>query len=546
MAGLTVAAFGYGAALTPSLLPRPLMFLLLLTALGTVVAYSFGAAAWWALRKISVVGRWKSPRLLRFGIPALAWVIALILTPVAIAWQGDQQTSLDMPGTLPGTVTLVVMTALLCVAFLLIGRLVRVGTNVLAGLVARIGPIRRGIANRQLRGGRRAVAGIRILVAVVLVLLAFAGLSGGMAALVKSYDTVNADMSGQSPENLGLNSGSAASLAPWDTLGRAGRFYVSNTMKTSTISDITGAPAQTPTRLYVGMQQGDTPQARSDLALKELDRVGAWDRPYLAIYAVTGTGWVNPVGINSLEAVTGGDLTTVAVQYSAVPSWIGFVLDPQTAQKQNRNTVNAIVDVWRQKPADARPELVLFGESLGSFGSQAAWEDTDTAEVVAGEIPKIIWIGPPAESNLWSTWQAERTSGPAWQPVIGDGRIARVYISPSDLSTAEPATGPAITFVAHPNDPVVYWSPDLLLRKPDWLNPPLGPGVAPEMTWYPIVTYLQVGMDLISGGEPPEVGHNYTANIGSAVALTINPDGWTKDATARLQSALPGLTYPTS
>ena len=79
----------------------------------------------------------------------------------------------------------------------------------------------------------------------------------------------------------------------------------------------------------------------------------------------------------------------------------------------------------------------------------------------------------------------------------------------------------------------------------DWLVPPLGQGVAPEMQWYPVITYLQVGMDLISGGEPPEVGHNYTANIGPAVALTINPEGWTKDNTSRLQAELPSLTYQT-
>jgi uncharacterized membrane protein len=235
----------------------------------------------------------------------------------------------------------------------------------------------------------------------------------------------------------------------------------------------------------------------------------------------------------------------VAVQYSAVPSWIGFVIDPATTQVQNRDTINAIVAAWRQRPGDARPELILFGESLGSFGSQAAWDSSATPEQVTADVSKIIWIGPPAESNLWSRWQDDRTAGPAWQPVIGDGRIARVYISPAELAAAAGHDGPTITFVAHPNDPVVYWSPSILLQKPGWLDQPLGPGVMPQMRWYPIITYLQVGMDLISGGEPPEVGHNYTAGIGPATAVTVNPDGWTKDSTARLQAALPGLRYVT-
>lgn len=545
MAGITIGAFAYSAALTPSLLPRPLTFLLLLTAVSALVGYAIGTTTWWALRKIPPVGRWHPPRLMRVGIPVLAWLVAFGFTPVAVSWQGEQQTALDMPATLPGTVTLIVMTVLISTVILLVARLVRVGTNGLASLIARIPPIHRWVSGHQPSRVHRSLSLIRVVVAFAIIVLAVVGLQVGMATLVSSYDTVNADTSGQQPGDVGLNSGGPGSLTPWDTLGREGRFYVSNTMTPATIADITGRPAQTPTRVYVGMQQGDSPQARTDLALKELDRVGAWDRAYLAIYAVTGTGWVNPVGINSIEAVTGGAVTTVAVQYSAVPSWIGFVLDPQTSQDQNRNTVNAIVDAWKTKPSDERPELLLFGESLGSFGSQAAWDASDTAAEVSRDVPKIMWIGPPAESILWSTWQAARTGGPAWQPVIESGDIAKVYISQGELSSGALTDGPAITFVAHPNDPVVYWSPDLLLSKPAWLDPPLGPGVAPEMQWYPIITYLQVGMDLISGGEPPEVGHNYTANIGPAVALTIHPEGWTAENTTRLQQALPSLTYET-
>jgi uncharacterized membrane protein len=386
---------------------------------------------------------------------------------------------------------------------------------------------------------------LRLVVAAAVIFLAALGIRTALSMLISSYDSVNADSSGQSPTNLGINSGSAGSLTPWDTLGREGRFYVSNTMTPDNIQEITGSPAQTPVRVYVGMQQGDTPEARTALALQELDRVKAWDRPYLVIYAVTGTGWVNPDGINSLETVTGGDLTTVAVQYSAVPSWIGFVIDQNTTMVQNRDTVHAIVDEWKTKPADQRPQLVLFGESLGSFGSQAAWDASATPVQVTDDIDKVVWVGPPAESTLWGEWQAGRTGGPAWQPVIGDGSIAKVYISPEELMSAPGAAGHAITFVAHPNDPVVYWSPSLLLGKPDWLTPPLGPGVAPQMKWYPIITFLQVGMDLISGGEPPEVGHNYAAAIGPAVALTVNSPGWTSEMTTRLQSALPKLRYVT-
>ena len=545
MAGLTGAAGGYMAALTPSLLPHKLMFLLLLTALGSLTGYAIGATLAWAAAKVLPSPKVRWVRAFRFVIPVVVWLAALVFTPVAVSWQIEQQTALDMPAPLPSTVFLIVLTAVITAILLFVGRLVRVATNGIAGLIGRIGPLQRWKAGATERGSSRPTLVMRLVTALALIVIAFLGVRVGLSLLISSYDSVNADSSGQSPTNLGVNSGSAGSLTPWDTLGREGRFYVGNTMTPDKITAITGQPAQTPVRVYVGMQQADTPEARTELALKELDRVKAWDRPYLVIYAVTGTGWVNPDGINSLETVTGGDVTTVAVQYSAVPSWIGFVVDQNTTMVQNRDTVNAIVDAWKAKPADSRPELILFGESLGSFGSQAAWDASATPEQVSSDIQKVIWVGPPAESTLWKPWQAGRTAGPAWQPVIGDGTITHVYIGPEELRAEPGHPGPTISFVAHPNDPVVYWSPDLLLRKPDWLNPPLGPGVAPQMQWFPVITFLQVGMDLISGGEPPEVGHNYAAGIGPAVALTVNPPGWTPEQTAKLSAALPRLMYVT-
>jgi uncharacterized membrane protein len=67
----------------------------------------------------------------------------------------------------------------------------------------------------------------------------------------------------------------------------------------------------------------------------------------------------------------------------------------------------------------------------------------------------------------------------------------------------------------------------------------------PQMRWFPIITFLQTGMDLISGGEPPEVGHNYSANMAGAVALGVDPEGWTAAKTRALEEALPELMYTT-
>jgi uncharacterized membrane protein len=543
--GLVGAAGGYAAALTPSLLPHALTFLLLLTALGTLAGYAIGATASWAANKIPWVRRHHPRHWIQFVIVAVIWLPALVFTPVSVGWQAEQQSALDMPSTLPGTVTVVAVTAVVAALLLIAGRSIRLATNKIAALLTRRGPLHGWVSRRQPSHVHRSVLAVRVAVAGVLIVAGFVAIQVGLALLISSYDAENAGASGQSPARVGANSGSPDSLAPWSTLGREGRFYVSNAMTPAAIEAVTEEPAEVPVRVYVGMQQGQTPAERSDLAVAELDRVGAWDREYLAIMAATGTGWIDPDAINSMEIVTGGDVTSVAVQYSAVPSWIGFVVDPETTQVQNDSTVNAILAAWRAKPEGERPTLILFGESLGAFGSQAAWPEGSTPEEVTAEIKHIVWIGPPSQSRLWKQWQADRTAGPMWQPVIGDAAIARTYISDVELEQAIPSEGPVITFSAHPNDPVVYWSPDLLLQKPDWLDQPLGPGVDTHMRWFPVITYLQVGMDLISGGAPPEVGHNYAADAGPAIALTVNPAGWTPAKTQSLVKALPSLHYET-
>lgn len=542
--GLVLASLAYAAALTPSMLPRPLTFLLLLSTLGATIGYAIGATIGWLLRNIPWVRRHRLPRWAAITVPVVAWLPSLAFTPIAIDWQTQQQSALDMPSTLPSTFVLVILTAISSGLLLLLGRSLRLVTNAIAGAVLRVPPLARRLSDAPAGQRYRARLFSRLGCAVVLILTAALIIQGGFALLVQSYNQVNADASGQSSDDLGSNSGSEGSLAPWQTLGREGRYYVGNTMQPEEISKITQMPAARPTRLYVGMQQGATPRERTDLALGELERSGAWDREYLAIIAVTGTGWVDPDAINSLEVVTNGEIASVAVQYSAVPSWIGFVIDPQTTQDQNASTIQAILQAWRARPPGERPKLILFGESLGAFGSQAAWPAGSTPADVTAEIQHVIWIGPPAESRLWKQWQAGRSGGPAWQPVIGDGSIAKVFINNLELEQALPSPGASLTFSAHPNDPVVYWSPDLLLRRPDWIDP-LGPGVDPHLRYFPVITYLSLGMDLISGGGPPEVGHNYSGDIGPAIALTVHPSWWTSQMTTSLQQALPGLHYET-
>jgi uncharacterized membrane protein len=101
-----------------------------------------------------------------------------------------------------------------------------------------------------------------------------------------------------------------------------------------------------------------------------------------------------------------------------------------------------------------------------------------------------------------------------------------------------------VALTQHANDPVSWWSPALLLSRPAWLDGPRGPGVDARTTWWPLVFFLQTGLDLATAGAvPPGVGHNYGDVTGLAWARALDApgqSGGTRVAadTARLQQAL--------
>jgi uncharacterized membrane protein len=81
---------------------------------------------------------------------------------------------------------------------------------------------------------------------------------------------------------------------------------------------------------------------------------------------------------------------------------------------------------------------------------------------------------------------------------------------------------------------VVWWSPSLIWRKPNWLAEPRAPGVPSKMQWYPLVTFWQVTADLIVQNTDPGYGHRYGPEVTTAWAAILHPPGWTRADTARL------------
>jgi uncharacterized membrane protein len=180
----------------------------------------------------------------------------------------------------------------------------------------------------------------------------------------------------------------------------------------------------------------------------------------------------------------------VSTQYSYLPSWITIAVDPRRSIESADALFNVVYSHWKSLPKAARPKLYLQGLSLGSLGSEAS---SDLLTMFEDPIQGAVWSGPPFPSRQWNNLTAHRNpNSPAWLPEFRDGRIARFTSQQNTLMT-EKEWGPIRNvYVQYASDPMVFFSPSLLYQKPAWLSNPRGPDVSPHLTWYPIVTFLQI------------------------------------------------------
>lgn len=75
-------------------------------------------------------------------------------------------------------------------------------------------------------------------------------------------------------------------------------------------------------------------------------------------------------------------------------------------------------------------------------------------------------------------------------------------------------------------------------RSPEWMTPPRGADVTPELRWIPIVTMLHVMFDMRGGDITPlGHGHNFApADYIDAWRALTEPAGWTEPDIERLKA----------
>jgi len=530
---LAFALAFFAASMTPSLLPRAWYLQAVATGLSSVIGYSIGCSVVWVAHGCGLHPRF-SARTRRLGWQVLGWTAAVVVPLTLVLGTYWQRLVRDLVGQANapyGTYLAVLPVALvLAAAILLVARGVRaVSQRVILRL------------DRFLPAPVARLIGV-MLVVVLVVVAADATVRRGLiataerAARVADQDTAPGVVQPTSP----LRSGSPESAERWETLGSEGRSFVAGGSDAATIAAVTQRPAREPIRVYAGLGTAG-PGGMDDVAARvvdELDRTGAFERGTLAVATTTGTGWVNERIASALEHVTGGDSAIAAMQYSYLPSPVAFVVDRETPRLAGLALLSAVRERLVQIPEDARPRLLLFGESLGSYGSQAPFADADA--LVAG-VDGALFVGTPGFAEPWGTITAGRDEGsPERLPVVDGGAAIRFAASPEDLELGGAPWGEdRVVFWQHASDPVTWWSPDLILRRPDWLAEPSGPDVDSGVRWFPFVTFWQVSLDMVLSLDVPDGhGHAYGLDAVDLWAAIVQPEGWDGQATARVRAAL--------
>ena len=533
--GILIGSLFFALSLTPSLIPRDFMFQGVLAGLCFALGYAVGVFIQWVWQFLELPQ--PKVKILNFLRRLSIVMVAIILIYClwrSVYWQNSIRQLMGMELLESGNALWVGFIGLaLAFALILISQYIYELTSYANKKLSKILP-------------RRVVMIVGPLLIAVFAINIFNGVIAKsvlhiMDASFQKTDKLFTD--GTSAPTEDLASGSANSVVNWQDLGRLGRKFITSGPTQAQISDFTNLPAQQPLRIYVGLNSAKTAKQRAELALKEMLRVGAFSRKILVIANPTGTGWVDPMSVNTLEYMHAGNTAIVSMQYSYLASWLSLLAEPEVSAQSAKALFNVIYKHWTKLPKNARPKLYLNGLSLGSHGSE---QSANLITMLSDPINGALWSGPPFANNIWRSLTDTRNQGsPAWLPKIGDGAIVRFTSETNALRISNAKWGVMrIVYIQHASDGIVFFDMQSAFKQPDWMMGERGPDVSPELRWYPIVTFVQLLLDMATAIIPPlGYGHTYGPNgyIDGWAEVTA-PEGWNETTSTQLKAVFANET----
>lgn len=549
--GIVGAVILFIVALSPSLIPRGPLYQGLLCGILAAMGYGLGL-----LVRVTAV-RWVLPRLPEVSQRYRVWFGAVcVVCGVAVVWgtmrRQEELAYLVGVEPLPRPAFLLVVPVGFCVMVVTMS----IGSGV--------GRLARWISG-HVPGSPNTVVRTTLAWGCVVMICLFAVDTVIPGAIVGAGEALFSRSNDRPEEGVGApvekeRSGSPDSLADFAGLGSYGMRLVDGGLRGPELAELIGRPAKEPIRVFAGLRNREDVTERADLLIDELERTRATDREALLVVMPTGTGWVNLATAQAFEILHGGDTAVAAVQYSYLPSALHFLGGGESVQEAGREILTRVVDWWNGLPEDHRPQLYLYGESLGSTAVEAGF--SGIRDIITS-VDGVFLAGPPSFNPIRGWLIDHRDPGSTEvAPSVQEGKTVRFAATIADIKCfygghsdslpegASPAAarqaahaewGPGrVLYLQHASDPVVWWSPSLMFQEPDWLREKPGEDRLRQLSWLPFVTFLQVASDLPVSQEnvAPGHGHDYSDSFLHGFAALAAPGTFTVEEVDELEPLL--------
>ena len=406
-------------------------------------------------------------------------------------------------------------------------RSVAMGAGVAVGLVV-VAESERLFADGVAAGVRKAAPSAHILAKPIghLVGLGLLGALGyeGLRRVFTSAERGGAAVEAaySEPPTSDCVSGGPRSAVSWNDIGREGRRFVNMALTPEEIESVMGESAQAPIRVFVGLESAETTSGRADLAMRELDAMGAFDRSLIVFCSPTGTGYLNYVTAESLIPDSrrrrhGGNAVLVT-SFAAVTrpgehrdrTEQCLLAGPEVAPGSYPGGITTATGYLRREPRRSDVTGRFLHEGVAGF---------QRADITRG-----LFLGTPAATK----WRQRWLSDPAgWDP---HGQVVEVDSYEEFQALPDDIRDRARYFLlTHHNDPMPkFWFP-LAVQAPTWLGRHGNhePGVPGEVHWRPYTTFLITLMDVknamhVIPGKFVAEGHDYRKDIARFVSLAYD------------------------
>ncbi len=527
--GLIFGLMFFCISLTPSLLPRDHIVQGVLSGVVFAAGYGIGWLSHWIWQFMELEDlRGRISRIVLWTLVSILTLSSIATLNQIIILQNSIRLRMEMAPIestyLVSLCCISITTALLLILFV---RLIVKATAMMVNSINRYLPRRIAI-----------VLGSTVFVFLLLSFVNGVIIKSALHAMDESFAAMNWLLDDEYDQPLDpRSSGSEESHISWSDIGRNGKRFVADGPTKEEIATVNRRDAMQPLRVYAGYDTGATLEERAQIALAEMKRVGGFDRSTLIIATSTGTGWLDPSAVDSVEFIHSGDIATVTLQYSYLPSWLTLLVEPEVAREAASALFSAIYNYWTTLPHNKRPTLYLHGLSLGALGSA---DTVDFLTILADPINGALWSGPPFLSRRWGSFTRNRVPGsPQWRPVYQDSSVVR-FMTQDGFANLDGANwGPLrVVYLQHASDPMSFFSTDLAYVNPDWLGPDRGHDVSPLLRWFPIVSFFQIAFDVpMATSVPLGYGHNFSpAEYIDAWIEITQPNNWSGSDTANVKA----------